>query len=285
MAISVFPAPVTSSLNASAITATSANTLYEGRTTFDPGVYTISCASATATNFEFYSNSTTLVTSGVTASGTVLINLASTADRIRLWTNTGSSIVVTITKTAAALTNAFSGTLDTISASGTYNQTGPAYVLVVGGGAGGNANTGSQNVSYRGGAGGVCGAFLTLSGSTSVTVGNGGAAGANGNATTFGSLTANGGSGSTGGNGTGGNNSSSNLTTAGYPFVVASVGSYGAAGAIWNSDPSGDGTAGGNATVGFGGGGGAGGYNAYNGTRAFVGGAGRQGGVYVLRGL
>ena len=38
MAISIFPAPVTSSINASSITATSANTLYEGVVSFDPAI-------------------------------------------------------------------------------------------------------------------------------------------------------------------------------------------------------------------------------------------------------
>ena len=97
MAISVFPTPITSSssINASAITAAAADVLYEGRATFDAGVYTVTCASGVITNFQFF-NGVTSILSSVTASGTVSINLASTADRVRLYTNTGTNTVVTI---------------------------------------------------------------------------------------------------------------------------------------------------------------------------------------------
>ena len=68
MAISVFPVPVSSSINASAITAVSANTLYEGRASFDAAIYQITCASTTITNFQFLSGAGTIITTGVTAS-------------------------------------------------------------------------------------------------------------------------------------------------------------------------------------------------------------------------
>ncbi len=92
MAISkINPVAAASSINANAITATSADTMYEASVTLDPAIYTITCASATITNIQFFSNVNTLVTSAVTASGTVSINLASAADRVRLWTDTGSN--------------------------------------------------------------------------------------------------------------------------------------------------------------------------------------------------
>jgi hypothetical protein len=93
MAISVFPAPVTSSINAQSITAVSANTLYEGRTTLEPAIYTITCASSTVANVEFLLGNTTILASGTTASGSTSVNLASTSDKFRVWTNTGSNVV------------------------------------------------------------------------------------------------------------------------------------------------------------------------------------------------
>ena len=119
MASTIFPVPVTSSLNASAITAAAANVIYEGRTTFDSAIYTVSCATSTIVNFQFLSGVGTIVATGVTASGTVAVNVPSNADRIRLWTDTGTNIVITITRTAAALSNQFgSATLDTVSTVG-----------------------------------------------------------------------------------------------------------------------------------------------------------------------
>jgi len=209
MTISVFPAAVTSSLNADAITATASDTFYEGRKTFDAAIYQITCASGTVANFEFW-NLGTLITSGTTSSGIATINLASTADRIRLWTNTGSNIVVTITKTAGALTNQFSGTLDTVTTVGpsTYTGTstsGKGYALLVGGGGGGggcNPNSNNGAGGGGGGSGAVCAKIVTLTGSMAVTIGAGGlggAAGLNagtaGGASTFDGMTAGGGSG------------------------------------------------------------------------------------------
>jgi hypothetical protein len=212
MASNIFPVAVTSSssgINASAITAASAFVVYEGIQTFDPAIYTITCASATITNIQFLSNTSTLITSGVTASGTISINLASTADRIRLWTNTGSNVVVTITKTASALTNQFSGTLDTITSSTTYTQTstsGFAYFLMGGGGGG----AGSANQQYGGGSGGGSGGFrsgiVALTGSMPIVIGAFGALRSAGGSTTFAGLTCTGGGGGAdgGGNATGG---------------------------------------------------------------------------------
>jgi hypothetical protein len=236
MAISVFPVAVTSSssVNASAITAASANVLYEGRATFDPAIYQISCASGVITNFQFWNGSTFIVGS-VTASGVVSVNLSSAADRIRLWTNTGSNTVVTITKTASALTDQFSGTLDTITTSGTYTGTstsGKAYAVLVGGGGGGGRR--SQNSSQGGASGGVCAKIVTLTGSMAVVIGAFGAGstvngtnGASGGNSTFDGMTAGGGSGGRsdsgdpslpGGTATGGSINSTGAATSFSPF-------------------------------------------------------------------
>jgi hypothetical protein len=218
MAISKVNVPVVSSINADAITAAASNTFYEGRKTFDAAIYQITCATSTIVNFEFR-NGSTLRTSGVTSSGVVTINLASSADRIRLWTDTGTNIVVTITKTASSLTDQFSGTLDTITTIGssTYTNTstsGYGYAVLVGGGGGGggvNPNSGNGATGGGGGSGAVAAKIVTLTGSMAVTIGaggSGGAAGANsgaaGGASTFDGMTAGGG---LGGQGTVGNNS------------------------------------------------------------------------------
>ena len=174
MAIEVFPAAVTSTTDASSITATSSDTMYEGRISFDPAIYEITCASGTITNIQFFSGAGTLITSAVTVSGIVSINLATAADRVRIWTNTGSDVVVTVTKIASALTNQFSGTLDTITSTGNYTGTstsGYGYFVLVGGGGGGRSMSGYGVSGGGGGSGGVGGKFVALTGSMSVTIG------------------------------------------------------------------------------------------------------------------
>jgi len=266
MASAVFPAPVTSSINASSITATAANTLYEGRVTLTPAIYTITCVNTTIATIEFYSSADTYISNAVTVSGTVTINLASAADRVRLWTDTGSNVVVTITKVASALTDVFSGTLDTITSSGTYTGTstsGFGYALVVGGGGAGiNHTSGGNQGGGGGGSGGVGGKVVALTGSMAVTVGTGGTGGNGGGgaglASVFAGITANGGaggSGTTGGtggtvtgatisytaNGTNGSESfgpragNGGMATNPYPFIVNPLG---VAGIGRNSNPS-----------------------------------------------
>jgi hypothetical protein len=299
MAISVFPIAVTasSSLNANAITAAVANTMYEGRGTFDPAIYTITCASGVVTTFQFMSSVNTVVLSGVTASGTVSVNLSSTADRIRLYTNTGTNTVVTINKTASALSNVFSGTLDTITTTSTYTNTsssGFGYAVLVGGGGAGGGMPNTGGTSRGGGAGGVGGKLLSLTGSMPVTIGAGGTgvAGATGNSggqSTFGGMTC--------GGGGGGDRSNEGATgavtgadqTGSYPFVKNGTTGAGGTGSSSNNSPgsgSGIGTGGtGRSGAGSAGSGyGAGGGGCYNNTfGTFAGGNGTPGVLYVLR--
>jgi hypothetical protein len=292
MPIQVYPVAVTSSssTSADAITCVSAGTMYEGIKTYEPAVYSITCVSTTVAVLEFYSNTYTPITSVTTSLGTASVNLASTADRFRVYTDTGSNIVVTITKTASAVSNTFSGTLDTITSSGTYNQTstsGYAYTVVVGGGGGGAR--GPEGVG--GGSGGVGAKLIQLTGSMPVTIGaqGTGAAGPgnSGGTTTFAGITANGGSGSgTGGSVTGATYSSNanygqsttkifghvkNGTTgggAGQPRVRGGDGVIGQGGNFGdNPQPA----------TGYGAGGGGGQYSNLQGS------AGSPGVVYVLR--
>jgi hypothetical protein len=296
MAISRVNVVATSSLNANAITAAAANTMYEGRATFDPAIYTITCASGVITNFEFYSNASTLITTGVTSSGTVAINLSSTADRIRLWTNTGTDTVVTITKTAAAITNAFSGTLDTVTTVGTSTYTGTsasgfAYAILFGGGGGGGHSSGANGARQGGLNGGRVEGLVTLTGSMTVVIGAGGGSAAIGGNSTFAGWTAGGGGyGSTGGNSTVAGNASSGGTYSGitgtpvYQFVKSgSTGNGGAfTGAINAGSGSGIGTGGSSGASGNNGSAGTG-YAAGGGGGNAAGGAGTQGVLYVLR--
>jgi hypothetical protein len=323
MSITVFPVAASSSgVNANSITAALANTIYEGRVTLEPSIYQITCVNTTIANLELYSGAGTLILATSTVSGTVTINLASAADRVRLWTDTGSSVVVTITKTSNALSNVFSGTLDTITSSSTYTGTstsGFGYAIVIGGGGGGQGgNTSTFRGGNGGGAGGCASKLVALTGSMPIVIGAGGltsspaGGGTSGGATTFAGMTANGGSGASGGTATGGtynqtgvngatganqNNGggagSSLLPT--YSFVVN--GTYGSGGA-GPGDGSGSGGLGGGSGIGTGGrgalsdtqsgaaatgrGSGGGGGGGRNGANT-TGGAGSAGVVYVLR--
>jgi hypothetical protein len=239
MAASVFPVPVSSfnPIAAFQFTAATANTLYGALYNTVPGIYTVSCVSSTVTTVEFYSGST-LVLTAVTSSGTVSVNLGSTTDRIRLFTNTGTNIVVTITQTANVLVNNISAVLDTISTVGSSTYTGTSasgfgHAVLVGGGGGGAGYW--VNPASGGGGGGACYKIVALTGSMPVTIGAGGTsgplstAGGGGGTSTFAGMTATGGGGGgattspggSGGTGTGGttnstgNNGGTSSNTAG----------------------------------------------------------------------
>jgi hypothetical protein len=217
MSINVFPTPVTTiaGSSANAYTLPAANTYYVSTTAIDSGIYTISHLNNTSVvcYIEFF-NGTTSIGSTQTVSGTISYNLATDATSVRLWSSGGTNLLVTFTKTASALSVAINGTLDTITSTSTYNQTGELFVVVVGGGGGGGrGNALSANLSCGGGGAGglrsVTGIFNTA---TSVTIGTGGSGsttpgvrGNSGGATSFGNHIANGGDG--GLNGEYGNNS------------------------------------------------------------------------------
>ena len=323
MAITVFPVAVTesSSINADTITAATSLTLYEGIKTFTSATYVISCVSGTQVNFSFISGGTT-ITSGVTTSGTVTHVLGQTADRIRLWINTGTNVVVTITKTAGILSSTtISGTLDTVTTLGSSTYTGTStsgygYAILVGGGGGGGSINTTMQGAAGGGSGGVGYKLVQLTGSMPLTIGAGGngssgngAAAQAGGTSTFGGMTCNGGgaggstslSGGAGGTVTGADLSTSASNNGGaagatanlYPFVkngTTGAGSAGKSNAVGGGDNvigrGGSGAhhlgSGGNATGYGGGGGGASSYHSGAFT-GFTGGNGTQGVLYVLR--
>lgn len=309
MAISKVNVPVISTINANSVTATAAGTLYEAVVDLPTGVYSISCISTTNTTVDFF-NGSTFLTSATTVGGSVSVNLGTAATKFRVYTNTGSNIVVTITKTANALpTTTLSGTLDTITSSTTYTQTGNAYAVLVGGG--GNGQNGIYG-GAGGGSGAVCAGLVTLTGSMAVVIGAGTTAGgtAAGGASTFNGWSAGGGgyggtltNGSygaggtatgatfniTGGNGGNGGANNAQQTILVYPFVkngtTGGGGTYGGqpgAGSGIGTGGTGGASAGANggAATGYGAGGGScGGGGAGPG----VSGAGTPGVLYVLR--
>ena len=190
MAGSVFPIPVITTGKNINVTVPNANTLYSGTTSLIAGLYRVTCVSGTITNLAFW-NGSTLIGTATTSSGTVDFNLGTQATKITVYTNTGSNIIVTATFLAEAIVINASGTLDTLTTTQTYTQTGPAYVVVVGGGGGGGSSNGG-GAAGGGGSGGVNSGYISLTGSTSVTIGAfgvGAAGGTNGTGTTGGTTT------------------------------------------------------------------------------------------------
>lgn len=185
MPISVFPEP-SNAVDLSEITKTQKvitvpdnATAKTATVNFTPGVYTISCTSTTVATISFYDSSYTLIGTSTTTSGSVIVNLATTATRVLCSINTGTNIAINFVVTGATVTTA-SGTLDSISASGSYvvANTCLAYLVAVGGGAGGK----SGESGYYGGDGAPSGGVTNLgpvilaAGTYTATIGNGSAA-------------------------------------------------------------------------------------------------------------
>lgn len=302
MAISKLQPVVTSSggVNTTYWTVTNQRKQYQSAVNLSAGIYQITTYPANNIAYVTFldANNATLVSTN-TVSGTVSVSIASTAKKIVYWTNGADNVLMGITQTgnSGTLTTISGGTLDTITSSGTYSQTGSLFVVCVGGGGGGAGGNGYAGAG--GGGGGIFGGFVTTTSPTAVTIGAGGIGGNNdqatsGGNTSFGTYFTAGGGGkanysSAGGGGypMGGADGAQGYSS-GHPAYEAlnlyqsvvsgttgggGMESYGPAG-------SGIGTGGNtnsNATVGYGGGGGAGSYNAPKGYD------GRQGVIYVLR--
>ena len=302
MAIQVFPTP-SAVADAYTITATTANVLYAFTTPLEVGVYTITCPTTVVTKVYFYNGAATSFADVSTASGTVDYNLATQPTEVALFTSAGTNVPVTFTYKAEPITTVTSGTLDTLTNTQTYTQTGPVFAIIVGGGGGGAGNRQANIGGYDGSggaSGGVQGIEAYLTGSTTVTIGaagNGGtaASGNAGGATTFGNTTSNGGGGgspygasSTAGT-PGGASNGSTSTASIYTFVVSGTTGGGGSGGSGLGRGSGIGTGGNggnnnnaNAGSGFGSGGGGARDNA---NADAVGKAGTPGVVYVVRGF
>jgi hypothetical protein len=304
MASAVFPAPSSApSITAEGVLVPTALVTHIVTDTLAAGIYQITTSPNTSqATVKFYNGPTLLVT-GTTVSGSINVILPSTALKYYIVTDTGSNVLVTVNLIATVNTGVgYSGTLDTITSSQTYNTTGLKWVLAVGAGGGGSGGT------YYGRAGGGAGEVTIYQGTNNssqvITIGTagaggnaGGGSGSSGGSTSFGSLAvAAGGNGAVGGgsgnisgivtnnlrdviNGTNGSGGEGHW----YPNSGAASGQSGYGSGIGTGGQgggNGPGTAGGDGT-GYGAGGG-GGSAAGNGG-ANAGGAGSPGVVYILR--
>ena len=258
MPLQIFPEPSSSTLTADSYTVPSALRRYKVVKKFDAAVYTITTSpSGSQATIQFDTGSSFVQTS--TISGTVTYNLANAAVSAYINIDTGTDVVVTINKVAAALSGAeVSGTLDTITTTSTYNQTGRLYVLAVGGGGGGGGSYSGTNWNYAGWGGGYgyqVGGIVYANTATSVTIGakgNGAAnyasAGNAGGTTSFGNLIVAGGGQpgdyASGGGGTGGRGGASNANNlSSYPgplttsidHPTVTTGTNGGGGGGWSS--------------------------------------------------
>lgn len=244
MSIEVFPAPSTSAgPDGQVFSITEAYKTYKIAETFLAGGYTVTTSPSTAQVSIVFMNGSTFLTSGDTISGSGSYNIGSDANTLYIEETSGSTdTVVTITYVAESVSSStVSGTLDTITTSSTYNQTGLIYpVLVGGGGSGGNCGSGGPG-GGGGGSGGITGMILYTNTGTSVVIGNGGVAstsknnGGIGGSTTFGNtLTAYGGGG-------GGENSprGSGGNFAGGVGIIGGFGGAGAGGTAPNDNVTG----------------------------------------------
>jgi hypothetical protein len=291
MALSVFPPAIAVDTVAKTLTTPTANTvLYTSNQTFSPYVYRITCTSSSVARFQFMDGSGNIIVSGETTSGTVDVNLGSTASSIRYWSDT-SNLIINIAIVGSSISgSSFTGTLDTITSttsSYNYGTSTKAYVIVVGGGGCGKFG----NPGMGGGSGGVNGQYVSLSGTIAVTIGAGATvnSNANGGTTTFGLSTpivATGGlsglNGGTGGTPNGKNGNSGTAAPSPYSFVVnGSTGPGGSYPGTQYQVGSGIGTGGGgnetwNSASGYGSGGGAWDQSGYSGHS-------QPGVVYVFR--
>lgn len=310
MAISVFPVASASTgpnTYSATIPASKKYKTYDGVIALQAGVYTVTTSpTSTQAIVTFYDSTNAPIATVTTVSGSIAVNLATEAKGAFIKINSDTETIVSIALTANALTGtAFSGTVDTITSTGTYNQTGALYVLAIGGGGGGQA--GWANGNYAGGQGGFGGAstsgYVLANTSTSVTIGAAGTKGRTnlgqgnqgngGGTTTFGNtISAAGGAAGYKGN-TSGSFAPSEVISTAYDMIVGNNGGGGdGAGSNGGGANSGAGSGigtggrGGNtpggaptAATGYGAGGGGGGGNMYDG------GDGTAGVVYVLRGF
>jgi hypothetical protein len=301
MSSAIYPIATSSTgPNSWAFTCAAALTTYKPSQAFSAGVYTMTTSPNTTQVTATFYDGTSIMYETTTISGTITFNLGTAATGVYLKTDSGTDVVVSIGLTSNSLSGtSLSGTLDTITTTSTYNQTGQLYVLAFGGG--GSGGCGSNNDGNGGGGGNgsnPSGKILYTNTAISITIGAQGAAssgqgvGLAGGTTSFGNLVT-----SSGGNGgvTRTNNRNGSAIPANHLSVQAgtngnggsgSGGSYGGAG---NGGGSGVGTGGnggtgngaGNAATGYGAGGGGGGQQNPGGNS----GAGSPGVVYVLRGF
>jgi len=135
------------------------------------GTYRFACTSATVCTVYLFDATGTAVANGSTSSGQLDIAIGSgvTVTQLTASINTGTDVVVTITKLGVTLSTRTSGSLQTITATTNIATTGLAYVVVVGGGNSGG-NYGGGAFGRGGDSAGVSSGVIAMTGSTTVTV-------------------------------------------------------------------------------------------------------------------
>jgi len=299
MSSAIYPIATSSTgPNSWAYTCATALVKYKPTQAFSSGVYTMTTSPNTSQATATFYDGTSIIYEATTSSGTVTFNLATAATGVYLSSDSLTNVVVSISLTANSLPGtSLSGTLDTITNTSTYNQTGQLYVVAYGGGGSGGCGSNNDGNGGGGGAGGnLAGKIVYTNEATSVTIGSGGVAtnaqanGIAGGTTNFGNLVS-----ATGGGpgGTRTNSLNQPAITANHPSVQSGTNGGGGSGSgnygTGNGTGSGVGTGGnggngngaGNAGTGYGAGGGGGGRANPGGNS----GAGTAGVVYVLRGF
>ena len=281
MAVSVFPIPSSSGSSgpfAYAASIPAATTKYKHTQAFAAGVYTITSSPTYAATVTFY-DATSLIVETVTVSGTITINLATPATYVIISVVTGAC-TVSISLTANSLVStSLSGTLDTITTTGNYNQTGPLYVLCFGGGASGSVGNNGGHIGGKGG--GQTASLVYTNAATLVTLG------ASNGTTTFGNLV----TATSGGTGAA-NSGPAAVSTAIQPQIINATTGGGGTTGNFNGNTFNSPTNGAVGNIGTGGagsngnGGNATGYaSGGGGSLGGTAGAGSPGIVYVLRGF
>ena len=278
------------------INAAADNTEYRATVTLVSGIYVVSCSAGVNSFVDFYDVNGNFITEAATVAGTITLNIATQVGQIKYWTTSGVNTQIEILKQGSSIAPV-SGTLTTVTATGTPGLVGAAYVVVVGGGGGGCAALGGGPGS--GASGGINFGRVNLTGSELATIGNaglGGVAGAPnpgsaGGNTSLAGITATGGGGGVSAAGgsagtpngvagtTAGNGISSSTIAAlsGWTFFTqGSTGSGGTNGGVGAGTGIGTGgNSGGTNATGFGAGGGGG--------QASKGGNGSPGVIYIIQ--
>lgn len=190
--------------------AAAANTPYAQTLDLPAASYLVTCVSTTNVTISMVAADGTVLVSGTSTSGSLVLVPTSPVRFVNYSINTGTNIPILIALQGQPFTTSVTGTLDTLTTTQTYTQTGHARVCVVGGGGGGGGNnTSSRSTPNGGGSGGVNVAAdaIRLTGSISVVIGaagtgSTGANGTSGGTTSFGAITATGGGGGLLGNAT-----------------------------------------------------------------------------------
>jgi hypothetical protein len=175
MGISVFPpASAASVLETKAVSVPAASVGYRLSTSFPASTYTITCPATVVATVTF-EDSAGAIGRTSTSSGSVQLSLSRDADKALIYTNAGTSVIVTITPSGRSLSPVATGAATEYNTTTTLSTTGAAYSIIVGGG-GGGSGAGSYP-GGAGGAGGISAGYTPISSNASIVIG-GGAGGA-----------------------------------------------------------------------------------------------------------